>query len=235
MMALVWIRRHVPLQWRRPTARAIWSQIRDATALSGAKVGVGLYTTLVPLALGMVEGAAAVGYYAFADRVKQAAESALTPISQALFPRMSHLYANNTAAARRLLVQGGLCIAAAAGAISFVLWTWTEPIVVLLAGESFAPASVVLKWFALLPFILAFTNLFGMQVMLPNHRNTAYVAIFMAAGILGIGTLFPMVYRLGLVGAAINTFLTECFIMISMALYLLRKGFFSASTKQAGS
>lgn len=231
VLTILWIKRNIPLHWHIPTRLQIWEEMKDGGALFGSTIWIGLYSTFTPIILGVIAGPVAVGYYTLADRARQAAQSALVPVSQALFPRMSHLFAHDQTQAKRLFNQTGFSIAGLAAVVSLVLWLGAEPIVALLAGASFAPASVVLQWLAPLPFVVALSNLFGVQVMLPNNRNRAFNRILGVAGGLSLCIIFPLILWKGAEGAAINTFLIECFVTIAMGVYLIKNGFFSLTEK----
>ena len=230
-LTIFWIRKNIALHWQRPTGFAIWQELKEGSALFGSTLWVGLYSTFTPIILGVIAGPIAVGYYALADRARQAAQSALGPVSQAMFPRMSNLFAHDPHQAKRLFNQTGWGIAGLAGLVSLGLWLGADPIVHLLAGQNFAPASGVLRWLAPLPFVIALSNLFGVQVMLPNHKNKAFNLILGVAGALSLVIIFPLILWKGAEGAAINTFLIECFVTIAMGSYLLKQGFFSLNEK----
>jgi len=231
VVTVIWMKKNIDLRWHRPGVVQVWQELKEGGAIFASTVWIGLYTTLTPFILGMMAGPVAVGYFTLADRVRQAALSALGPVSQALFPRMSHLFVHDPGQAKRLFKLSGLGIAGISGLVSIVLWLFAEPIVFLLGGEKFMPATAILKWLAPLPFIIALSNLFGVQVMLPNHRNKAFNVILSVAGAISLGMIFPFILWKGAEGAAINTFLIECFVTLAMGIYLMKKGFFSLNEK----
>ncbi|MCV5792026.1 oligosaccharide flippase family protein, partial [Escherichia coli] len=51
-----------------------------------------MYTTSIPLILGVNAGAEAVGVYNSADKLKQALQGIIGPVSQAIYPRSSRLF-----------------------------------------------------------------------------------------------------------------------------------------------
>ena len=223
---LVWIKKNIGLTWRCPSMASIVAELREGASIFGSTVWISLYTTLTPTILGLFAGASAVGYYALADRARQLAQSALTPISQALFPRMSHLFKEDSRQARLLLWRSSKIIVLISSSASLSLWFLAEYIVLILAGEQFRPAITVLKCLASLPFIISLSNIFGIQVMLPNYQTGAFNRILGVAGALSLCMITPLILWKGAEGAAVNTFITECFVTVVMAFYLWKTGFF---------
>src|SRR5208282_3468834 len=172
-------------------------------------------------------GPAVVGYYALADRVRQLVQSVLRPISDALFPRMSHLFSTDAPGALRLLLRSCRIILPVAALGSMTLWIGADEIVAVLGGKQFLPSVVVLRWLAPLPLVIAASNILGVQVMIPNLRTRAFNGILALAGALSLCILYPLIHWKGAEGAAINTFVAECFVTSAMALYLWKTGFFA--------
>ncbi len=131
-------------------------------------IWISLYTTLIPTILGMVAGPVAVGYFALANKARLLAQSVIGPISQALFPRFSRLFQSDKALARRLLYRSTKFILFLSALSSLTLWLLAEYIIILLAGEEFKSAIVVLKLLAPLPFVISLYNIIGIQIMLPK-------------------------------------------------------------------
>ncbi len=232
ILALLWIRKNINLIWRMPRRTEVIAELKEGGVLFGSTAWIGLYTTLTPTVLGIVAGPAVVGYYALADRIRQLVQSIMKPISDSLFPRMSHLFANDAADARRLLLRSCTIILPGAALASIVLWGSAGLVVALLGGAKFKAAVPVLKWLAPLPFVIGLSNVFGVQVMLPRLKTKAFNAILAAAGAVSLVALLPLIHWKGAEGAAINTFGVECFVTLSMGLYLWKTGFFVRSETQ---
>lgn len=225
LMALIWMRHQNLVRWQWPGWRQASQELREGFALFGSRVSISFYTTLVPLVLGWIAGPVAVAHFALADKLRSAAQSLLSPISQALFPRMSHLFATDKAAALQLIKRSALAIFLLAGSASVTLWLLADRLVLLLAGPEFLPAGAVLRWLAFLPLIIGFSNLFGVQIMIPNGMNRAFNLILMGSGAACVLLLWPLIHWMQASGAAASMLLVELFVTGSMALLLLRCGY----------
>lgn len=64
------------------------------------------------MTLGIISGPVAVGYYAAADKIRQAVQGIIAPVSQAVYPRINALMVKDKVIAfatirKLLLIQGG--------------------------------------------------------------------------------------------------------------------------------
>lgn len=224
IFTLVWIQKDLKLNFRLPGWRRVCAELKESGSIFASTVWIGLYTSLTPTILAIVAGPVAVGYYAMADKTRMLAQSALSPISQAMFPRMSHLFKTDQAQALRLLHRSAKFIVILSASASITLWLLAEYIILLLAGEQFRPAVVVLHWLAPLPFVISLSNIFGVQVMLPNNKTKAFNRILALVGALSLGLIYPLIQWQGATGASINTLITECVVTLLMGFYLWRTG-----------
>lgn len=223
IITIIWVIRNIPLYWRLPSYCQIWQELKEGGGIFGSTAFISLYTTLTPTILGIIAGPVAVAHYALADRARQAAQSALGPVSQALFPRMSHLFTHDPIQARQLLKRSGTGIAVASGLVSIGLWFGSDMIVYLLGGKEFMSASLVLKWLAPLPFVIGLSNLFGIQIMIPKGMNREFNTVLFIAGILSLIMIKPLIDWKMEAGAAMNTLSIELFVTLSMGLIILKK------------
>lgn len=233
LLALVWIRHQRLVSWCWPGWRLIAGELREGGALFGSRAAISLYTTLVPLVLGWVAGPVEFAYFNLADKLRSAAQALLSPLSNALFPRMSHLVATNDSAAFQLLKYSAAAILVIAGGASIFLWVLAEWLVVLLGGDEFSGASSVLRWLAPLPLIIGLSNLLGVQIMLPNRMNRLFNNILLTAAFISLILIWPMVTAYHATGAALTMLLVELVVTVSMAILLWRRGYLS--TRQWGS
>lgn len=227
LLSIGWIRYQHLADWHWPGWPAVMRELHDGRALFGSRVVISFYTTLVPLALGWIAGPVALANFSLADKLRTAAQALLSPLSQALFPRMTHLFATDKSAAFHLLKRSLLAVLVIAGIASALLWIFAEPLAVLLGGEAFRPASAALRWLALLPLLIGLSNVFGVQVMLPNSMNRPFNIILTAAGGLSILLIWPLIQQMQAVGAAQTMLIVELFVTGSMALLLYKRGYLS--------
>lgn len=223
LISLYWISRTGVVRLERPSWPSTLNALRDGGTLFLSKISISLYTMLTPLILGAISGVSAVGYFTLADRVRRAAQAMLEPISQAVFPRLSNLYPKDQSAARQLVQRSGLLVIALAAGISLFLHLAADWIVLILGGPEFGAAAGVLKWMAVLPLVMALSNIMGVQIMLPNGLSASFNKIVGGAAVFGLLIVLPLIHWRAAEGAAMATVLTEAFVALAMTGYLLKK------------
>lgn len=227
LFSLFWIRRNRLVGMMLPGLRQMLAALHSSAHLFGSKLSVSAYSTLNPIILESAAGTMALGYFNLADKACTAAQCGLNPFSQAIFPRMANLYEHNPEQARKLLRLSLLIVLGLAGAISVGLWLVADLAIRLLGGQHFAPSAEVLRWLALLPVVKGLSNIFSVQIMVPNGMHATMNKILAGAGVLSIALIWPMSSWLGAVGAAQTSLLTESFVMLAMGYCVYRKGFLS--------
>lgn len=227
ILALYWMQRESLITWRVPSWRDTLGALREGGALFGSRAAISLYTTLVPLVLGWIAGPVALAYFNLADKLRSAAQSLLSPLSQALFPRMSHLVQSNGHAAYALIQRSALGVLIVAGSASAALWVLADWLVLLLGGRDFTPAADVLRWLAPLPLVIGLSNILGVQIMLPHGLNRAFNAVLVSAAAVSLAFIGPMASHFQAVGAAQTMLAVEIWVTAAMAAFLWRQGYFS--------
>jgi len=229
ILALFWMRRESLISWRVPSWRDTLGALREGGALFGSRVAISLYTTLVPLVLGWVAGPVALAHFSLADKLRSAAQSLLAPLSQALFPRMSHLVHYNGQAAYTLIKRSGFGVLIVAGTASAALWVLAGWLVLLLGGSEFSPAADVLRWLAPLPLVIGLSNILGVQIMLPHGLKRPFNAVLLSAAVVSLALIGPMASYFQAVGAAQTMLAVEAWVTAAMATFLWQRGYFSSS------
>ncbi len=112
----------------------------------------------------LVDNNTIVGYYAAAERIVKALHSLVSPLSQGFYPRVSSQASLGREeglrwAQRMLDFIGGM------GNIDFGRIVYVEPrlIVRLLLGSQHESSIPVMRLLSFLPFLIAFSNVFGVQ------------------------------------------------------------------------
>ncbi|MFV9195592.1 polysaccharide biosynthesis C-terminal domain-containing protein [Citrobacter freundii] len=76
---------------------------------------------------------------------------------------------------------------------------------------------------AFIPFIVAISNVFGVQTMLTHGYKKEFGRILIYSGVMNITIIFPLIYFYQENGAAISLLLTESFVTIMMYFFLKKK------------
>lgn len=225
VLALVWMQQHRLVRWAWPSWQQTAAELCEGGALFRSRAAISVYTALVPLVLGWVAGPVALAYFNVADKLRSAAQSLLSPLSQALFPRMSHLVSTNGTAAFQLIKCSALAVVIIGGSASLALWILADWLVLLLGGQDFRAAATVLRWMAPLPLVVGLSNLLGVQIMLPNGLNRAFNAIVIAAAAISLMLIWPMASHYQATGAAQTILIVELVVTATMAALLWQQGY----------
>jgi polysaccharide transporter, PST family len=203
--------------------RELLATLHDGWHLFVSTASISLYQATNTVVLGLVAGNAAVGHYSAAEKVVQACQGLLTPIGQAVYPRISRLMLESRAAAFALIrkvlrIQGSV-----AALVSVLLFVFASPVVRLLYGSHYAETVSMLRWMAVLPLLVALSNVFGVQTMLAMGMNQLVSRILIIAGAINVVAIFALTHLFGAVGAAMAVVGTELLVAVVMALAVRRK------------
>lgn len=215
-------RMHREVPRKRPGLPAIRGALQMGWSMFFFRAAVSLYTTANTLILGMFVPPSEVAFYASPEKVSKAVLSGLSPISQALYPRMSAMVAQDVERARRV----GRLALVSMGSLGLFLgvatWLASPAIVRLLFGPGYEPAVPVLRVLAWLVPLIAISNVLGIQWMLPCGMDRAFNLIIFCSGILNVALSSILAPRFGAVGMAVAVLVTEAVVTASMVAVLLR-------------
>jgi O-antigen/teichoic acid export membrane protein len=95
----------------------------------------------------------------------------------------------------------------------------------LLLGQDFVPSISIVRWMAMLPFVVALSNILGIQTMLTFGMGSEFSKILLVSGILNLLILVPLASAFAAEGAAIAVMITEVIVTIAMLFVLRYKGY----------
>ncbi|MEX3958512.1 flippase [Trinickia sp. EG282A] len=206
-----------------PTANDVMEAFREGWHVFISTAAVSLYTTTNSVLLGFLAGNVTLGYFGAADKIRNAAQALIGPLSNALYPRVNALFAEDAAKAYALVRKALYAMSAIMLAISAMLWAGAPWIVRIAMGPQYAPAVDVLRWMAFVPLLVSLNNVLGLQMMLPLGMKKKFSEILVGSGVFNVALLVPLAIHLGARGAAMSVLATEVLVTGWMALYLIRK------------
>jgi PST family polysaccharide transporter len=210
------------ISFRLPAPAQAMAAFKDGWSIFLSRSAVSLYTMANTFILGLFVSSVGVAYYGGAERIVLMIVGLMAPITQALYPRMIHLAANDrekaTDAIRKGLIFFGILGVVTAGALIV-----TAPLVIrLLLGTSYRPAIGVLRVASLVIPAIAVSNILGLQWMLPFGMDRAFNRIVVCAGILNVVLAVVLSPRFGPIGTAWSVVAAQGFVSTSMYVTLLR-------------
>lgn len=221
LMGLLLIHRSIPFQ--RPTFALGIATLRPAVTFFIFNSAVSFYTIANVFILGLFASPRIVGYYAGAEKISKALLMLLTPVSRALYPRVSYLAQSARERAAdlvrlemKILVAGA--VAMSAGAIFFA------PLIVrIILGGEFGRSVPIVQLGALLPLIIVPNLVLGTHWMISLGLERPYLKIVLAAGVLNFSLAILMAPRYGAIGMMLAVVITEVFVTTTVVTWLWRR------------
>lgn len=210
------------LRFQIPTFKNLMRAVLETWPIFLSNAAITLYTSTNIIVVGLMTTPAVVGYFSAADKIVRASINAITPISQAVYPRIVSLVSTSHASAFRFLNRLLKWQGAGTLAISLALLLFSRPITLDLLGPQFIKSVSVLKCMAFLPLFIGLSNVLGIQTMLAFNMKRVFSGIITRCGIVNIAILVPLIALYGADGAAISVLTTEIAVTLCMAYVLYR-------------
>ncbi|ELU7108649.1 polysaccharide biosynthesis C-terminal domain-containing protein, partial [Escherichia coli] len=183
---------------------------------------VSVYTTSVPVILGLISGPIAVGYFVAADKLRMALQGLITPISQAVYPRIIYLIRNNKEQSI-LFVKRLFVIQALLTLFITVTLIFVAPFIVRqLYSVTYSNSILILQVLAPTIFLTGISNILGTQVLLTHGYNKIFARIVIIAALTSLIIIFPLVLMYSEIGAAISIVITEIIVVLLMMIAIIR-------------
>jgi len=210
------------LRMMRLSAQGVWEVLKEGWVLFLSKASVSLYTVGNAFILGMLTNYTVVGYFSAAEKIVKSILGLLGPIAQAVYPRFSKLAAESTAMAllwgrKTLLLMGG-----AGFLLTAVVFASAPVIANILLGPQFEPSIAVIRILSPIIFLIALSNVLGIQIMLPFGKDREFTLILFTAGALNVLLAILFATRWQAVGMAMAVLLSELFVTSTMLVFLHR-------------
>jgi polysaccharide transporter, PST family len=205
-----------------------WQELKTCSAegwhLFVSTASLSLYTNTNVFLVGMLAGNVQAGYFSAAERLVRATNGLVGPITQAVFPYVSWLVSRSSEAALAFLARSLKWMSGLALLPVIAIFFLARPIAVLCFGYAADGAIPVMRWIALLPFLVAVTSVLGVLTMLSFGLDKQFSRILIAAGLLNLTVGIPLIFRFGAQGGGASVLLTEAFVTVMMGIILRLNG-----------
>ena len=194
-----------------------FSHLKPAIHIFAFNVIVSIYLQLNNVLLGFMKDAEAVGYFTAATKILVITMSLSSSLGAVIMPRTSNLIAENKMDEFKVLIQKSYDFILALAMPLTVGLIFTSPsVILLLSGESFAPAILTSQIVAFNILMVGISGVMGLQVLYPMGRiNIVILCTFIGAVVnVVLNVLLIPVY--GHNGTAVAYMLAEVAVTVSM-------------------
>ena len=190
-------------------------------------VAINTYTATRIFAVGLLTNNTLTGYYSIAEKITGVIQAfPLASLSQAIYPRISKIFAKSKRRALRLMhkVQHSTTLTYL---LAIPVLFFLSPVIVKIAcGKNYPEVVISLKLLLLSMFFIS-ANAFKIQFLLVCGRPDIYSRIHVLAALLGLPLIFIFIHYFSYLGAATATITIETIIFISTSqiLYALTNNY----------
>ncbi len=218
------IKREFGVSFIRPSRANVKHQLEEGWHVFISTVAVSLYTISGTFILGFFASNTIVGYFSVAYRIISIANGFLNPISQSIYPYISSLAIKSKEQTINFIKKVTILIGVLSFLISVLIFIFAGLILSILAGNQYDQSVLLIRIMAFLPFIIALSNIFGVQTMLTFNYKQAFSRIIMIGSAINIILTLIMTPIYQAVGISVAMVITEIYITLAMYLYLRGQG-----------
>jgi PST family polysaccharide transporter len=145
--------------------------------------------------LGFYKSLDVVGGFAAMEKIARAEVMGFTPVTQALYPYVSHKFARNHAEGRQSLLRATLILLGVAGAVMALVAIFAHPLVHLAYGSRLLPYAPVLGWFNLWAFLSLANTMLGVHYLIGAGFADRFGKAVFGAAIVTVGLFVLLIPR----------------------------------------
>ncbi len=221
--SLFLVRSQFGVSFRSQSFEAIKFQIKDGWHIFLSSMAISLYTISTAFILGITTNNFVVGYFAAAEKIVQAVKGIYTPISQAIYPLISKKIYEDRIAGLIFIRKVAWIVGSGMLAISSISFIFSEPIVYVLLGEQYEQSILLLRIMAFVPFVVALSNIFGIQMMLNMGYKKEFTFFILVTAFLSVLMVIMLAGAYEAVGVSVAILLVEILITTMLALFVYVK------------
>lgn len=187
------------------------------------QIAISLYVTLDRTMLGALASTKDVGIYDQALKLVNILLTLVTSLGSVMLPRVSNLLSSGDHKAVNKMHQMSFLI------YNLVIFPMMAGILIVNAdfvqfflGQDFQDARYAIAIMIFRMFFIGWTNIMGIQILIPHNRNKEFMISTTAPAIISVGLNLLFLPKLGYIGAAIVSVLTEALVW-AIQLYFTRR------------
>lgn len=212
------------LPLRRPTLSTVIESLKLGWSLFLFRTSASLINMANVFILGILASPEIVGYYAGAEKIITAVRQMISPIIQAMYPRMAHMVSLSPKEGALFLRKAIAVIGSIGLALGIITYFGAPTLVHLGLGAGYEPATPALRILSLVAPSTALGIALGVQWAIPLGLESSVVVILFVGGTLNAGLAFLLVPALQHIGMAYSVATSNIFVTAATFILLHFKG-----------
>lgn len=206
----------------KPTTKEVFTHLTPALGLFVSQLAIQIYVLLDRSMLGFMSDMSQVGLYANAQKTIRLVLTLITSLGVVMLPRMSALYSEGKMDEFKTMIYKAfnfvnfmafpMVFGLIAIADGFSLWFY---------GAGFAGVGVLLQVGVLIIIAISWSNILGIQVMLPMDRERGFTISVVGGAVVNVIFNFILIIHYEAMGTTIASVIAE-FTVTAIQIYLLR-------------
>lgn len=214
------------VKWKLPSVGGVSRALQAGGGVFLSTAAVSLYTNTTVVFLRALSGSVAVGYFVAAQSLIKAVCGLYGPVSQAIFPRVSLAFTEDPSRAAVMMGRYIKWQTLMGALISIATFVAAPMAVRMMFGAIYEPSIDMLRIMSPLPLLLALSNTFGIQVLLPVGDVRGFSRVLIQGGAVSLILTPVLAHFLGGDGASLSVLAVE-FLIVSLMwvrILLVHKG-----------
>ena len=219
---IMWVSVPKLVGFNKPDLRDSLSHLKPALSLFVSQLAIQVYVLLDKTMLGIMSSTAEVGFYENSQKTLKLVLTLITALGTVMLPRMSALYSEGNMEEFKKMIYK---------AFSFVNFMAFPMVLGLIAisngfslwfyGENFIGVENLLKIGSLILLAISWSNILGMQVMIPMKKEKQFTISVTIGAIVNFILNLILISKFKSVGTTISSVIAEMAVT-GTQLYLLR-------------
>ncbi|EKI0254367.1 oligosaccharide flippase family protein [Enterobacter asburiae] len=217
ILACIFIKKQKMAKFTKVSIQEIYLVLSKGFDLFVSNITISFYTTLNILIIGYFGGPTLAGYFSAADKIRTAAQGLMSPVQQAMFPRVSSLI-NEGKKLKEILNLYGKKFIAFGFLISISMAAIGYPVSLYYFSAEYRVSSMILLMMSPLPLIVSIGVVYGQWWLIPNNLTKIVRKTYLAVSLMHIIVSIVLMHITPTYGVTISVIITE---IIVSAIFVL--------------
>ncbi|HBH7068876.1 TPA: oligosaccharide flippase family protein [Enterobacter cloacae] len=217
ILACIFIKKQKLAKFTKVSIQEIYLVLSKGFDLFVSNITISFYTTLNILIIGYFGGPTLAGYFSAADKIRTAAQGLMSPVQQAMFPRVSSLI-NEGKKLKEILNLYGKKFIAFGFLISISMAAIGYPVSLYYFSAEYRVSSMILLMMSPLPLIVSIGVVYGQWWLIPNNLTKIVRKTYLAVSLMHIIVSIVLMHITPTYGVTISVIITE---IIVSAIFVL--------------